>query len=201
MEHILNHIELCGDPVSVPEYSHENHGVRFFRFFLEVERLSGAADRLPVLCPELLLETVLPAQGERLAVSGQLRSYNRRGGIGRRLVISVLAQTLASCDGLPENNVQLTGALCRAPSFRRTPLGREISDVMLAVNRPWHRTDYLPCIFWGRSAQAVSMLPVGASLSLVGRLQSRDYVKQLPEGPETRTAYEISVSEVDLLYP
>lgn len=197
MEHELNRISLCGRPTPA-EYSHENHGRRFYRLFLEVPRLSGAVDRLRVLLPESLLAQAEAATGGLLFVQGQLRSYNHRTETGRRLVISAFAEQLAACGSEPENRVLLTGALCRQPVYRRTPLGREICDGMLAVNRPYRRADYLPCIFWGRTAQEVSRLPVGTMLALDGRLQSRDYVKQLETGPETRTAYEVSVMEAEI---
>ena len=197
MEHILNHIELCGRLSAPPELSHENHGRRFYSFFLEVERLSGAVDRLRVLCPEEQLAEVEAADGAHLAVSGQIRSFNLRSESGRRLLISVFAEAIVACDGPPENHVQLTGTLCKPPVYRCTPLGREICDGMLAVNRPYHRSDYLPCIFWGRMAQQVAELAVGTTLSLTGRLQSRDYIKQLETGSERRTAYEISATELE----
>lgn len=199
MDHIINHVELVGDMAAPPEFSHENHGIRFYRFLLEAERLSGAVDRLRVLCPAPVLEQAELTDGARVAVSGQLRSFNLRTEGARRLLISVYAERLALSDAPPENRVQLEGALCKPPVYRRTPLGREICDAMLAVNRPYHRTDYLPCIFWGRTAQEAAGLPVGATVALEGRLQSRDYVKQLPEGSQTRTAYEISVSAASFL--
>ena len=193
MEQIINHIELCGTMETAPAFSHENHGRRFYRFLLAVERLSGTVDRLPVLASEELLEQTEVCWGETLCVVGQLRSFNRRAGTGRRLVISVYAETMELCADPPDNRVQLTGALCREPILRRTPLGREICDVMLAVNRPYHRTDYLPCIFWGRTARRIAALGVGSRISLEGRLQSREYTKLLEDDTvEQRTAYEIS---------
>ena len=197
MEEYVNQIELRGLAAGAPLLSHENHGRRFYRLPLEVERLSGAVDRLPQLLEQRLLEAVCP--GQMLFVRGQVRSYNQRLPDRRRLVISVLAEALWPEAGEPENRVQLTGALCREPVYRRTPLGREICDGMLAVNRPYHRADYLPCIFWGRTAQTVADLPVGALLHIEGRLQSRDYVKQLDSGPESRTAYVISVVTAELV--
>ena len=199
MDHIINHIDLLGALATAPEFSHENHGRRFYSFFLEVERLSGTVDRLRVLCPEQLLEETELGSGEAVGISGQVRSFNLRTDTGRRLVISVFAEQLALTDGAPENRVQLEGTLCKPPVYRRTPLGREICDVMLAVNRPYHRADYLPCIFWGKTAQAMADLPVGTAVALEGRLQSRSYVKQLPEGAQTRTAYEISVISSQVL--
>lgn len=193
MEQIINHIELCGTMETAPAYSHENHGRRFYRFLLAVERLSGTVDRLPVLASEELLEQTEICWGETLCLTGQVRSFNRRTETGRRLVISVYAETMELCSEPPDNRVQLTGALCKEPVFRRTPLGREICDGMLAVNRPYHRTDYLPCIFWGRTARRIAALDVGSRIFLDGRLQSREYTKLLEDGTvEQRTAYEIS---------
>ena len=192
MEQILNHIELSGTVLCAPEFSHENHGTRFFSFILEVARLSGTVDRLRVLCSEALLEQTPLCTGSEIAVSGQVRSFNQRTGERRRLVISVFAAALVDSDGPPQNQVELIGALCKDPIYRRTPLGREICDAMLAVDRPYHRTDYLPCIFWGKTAQKIAALPVGTQIHLQGRLQSRDYVKLLEDRSETRTAYEIS---------
>ena len=192
MEYIANHIELTGCLASAPQFSHDNHGRRFFSFYLEVARLSGTVDRLPVLAPEPLLQSVEASEGASLRVEGQIRSFNSRTPAGRRLIISVLAETLRVYDAPHDNEVTLTGVICKEPVYRRTPLGREICDVMLAVNRPYHRADYLPCILWGRTAQECSALPIGAMLSLTGRLQSRPYIKLVGGEPEQRTAYEIS---------
>lgn len=192
MEYIANHIELTGCLASAPQFSHDNHGRRFFSFYLEVARLSGTVDRLPVLAPEPLLQSVEASEGASLRVEGQIRSFNSRTPAGRRLIISVLAETLRVCDAPHDNEVTLTGVICKEPVYRRTPLGREICDVMLAVNRPYHRADYLPCILWGRTAQECSALAIGAMLSLTGRLQSRPYIKLVGGEPEQRTAYEIS---------
>ena len=192
MEYIANHIELTGCLASAPQFSHDNHGRRFFSFYLEVARLSGTVDRLPVLASEPLLQSVEASEGASLRVEGQIRSFNSRTPAGRRLIISVLAETLRVCDAPHDNEVTLTGVICKEPVYRRTPLGREICDVMLAVNRPYHRADYLPCILWGRTAQECSALPIGAMLSLTGRLQSRPYIKLVGGEPEQRTAYEIS---------
>lgn len=192
MDNTANQIELCGTLGTLPEYSHENHGRVFYRFELEVERLSGTLDILPVLADEQTLNEIDLSGGQMLRVEGQVRSFNSRSLTGRRLMISVLAQSLVSCDDEPENLVTLRGAICREPTYRRTPLGREICDVMLAVNRHYRRSDYLPCILWGRTAQEICCKPVGTVLQLVGRLQSREYVKLLENGSETRVAYEIS---------
>ena len=197
MEHIVNQIILTGNLAGAPRYSHENHGRRFYAFPLEVERLSGTADVLPVIAAEDVLNTMDLSGGGRIEVRGQLRSFNSRAPSGRKLILSVYAAELETSDEGPENLVELTGALCKPPVYRRTPLGREICDVMLAVSRPYHRTDYLPCILWGRTAQAAAQLPPGAQLALTGRLQSREYVKLLPGGSETRVAYEVSAAAAE----
>ena len=197
MEYIANHIELTGCLASAPQFSHDNHGRRFFSFYLEVARLSGTVDRLPVLAPEPLLQSVEASEGASLRVEGQIRSFNSRTPAGRRLIISVLAETLRVCDAPHDNEVTLTGVICKEPVYRRTPLGREICDVMLAVPRMYRRTDYIPCILWGRAAQEAAKLLPGAKLRLSGRLQSRDYIKVLDGVSQTRTAYELSVTAAE----
>ena len=194
MEHTSNNCaQLRGRFVTLPALSHENHGRKFYSFFLEVERLSGTADTLRVLAPEDVLYRADLSGGDMLAVSGQVRSYNSHTPDGRKLHIFLYALQMDACCGDFANDVALTGAICKPPVLRRTPLGREICDVMLAVNRSRHRSDYLPCILWGRTAQQIAACPVGTQLALQGRLQSRQYIKSLPQGAETRTAYEISV--------
>lgn len=193
MEHIANHIDLIGSLASAPQFSHDNHGRRFFSFFLEVERLSGTIDRLPVLASEQLLRTTAAQEGDALHVTGQIRSFNSRTPGRHRLIISVLAEQMSVCGEPHDNLAVLTGVICKEPVYRRTPLGREICDVMLAVNRPYRRADYIPCILWGRTAQEAAAFPVGTTLTLTGRLQSRDYLKLLGSESEQRTAYEVSV--------
>ena len=192
MEHTNNRITLRGSLQTLPEFSHENHGRRFFRFMLEVPRLSGALDILPVIAEESILGQLDPCGGEMLTVTGQVRSHNLRVDGARRLQIFVFAATVVAEDGEPINEVELEGALCKEPVYRRTPLGREICDVMLAVPRAFHRADYLPCILWGRIAQQVSACHTSDRICIQGRLQSRIYSKLTPEGLEERTAYEIS---------
>ena len=192
MEHIANHIDLIGSLASAPQFSHDNHGRRFFSFFLEVERLSGTIDRLPVLASEQLLRTTAAQEGDALHVTGQIRSFNSRTPGRHRLIISVLAEQMSVCGEPHDNLTALTGVICKEPVYRRTPLGREICDVMLAVNRAYRRSDYLPCILWGQNAQAAQAYPVGMTLLLTGRMQSRDYLKRLPDRTEQRTAFEIS---------
>lgn len=192
MEQSANHIALTGCLASAPQYSHSNHGRRFYSFFLEVARLSGTVDRLQILASETLLAATSAEEGDGLCVEGQIRSFNNRSNEGRRLVISVLAEKISVTSAPHDNRVTLEGIICKDPIYRRTPLGREICDVMLAVNRPYRRADYLPCILWGRCAQEVSVYPVGTPLRLTGRLQSREYIKLIDGNAEQRTAYEIS---------
>ena len=199
MEHTTNIITLRGELAALPEFSHENHGRKFFRFTLNVPRLSGAVDSLPVVVEEHLLNELDLSGGEMLAVTGQIRSHNIRTDGNRRLLIFVFAATLTAEDGAPVNDVMLEGPLCREPTYRRTPLGREICDVMLAVPRAFRRADYLPCILWGRTAQEVSAWHTRDRIRICGRLQSRSYTKLTEDGPIERVAYEVSALNAEVL--
>lgn len=192
MEHTVNHILLRGSLQNLPQFSHENHGRKFYRFLLEVPRLSGTMDILPIITEESVLNGIELTGGDMLTVTGQIRSHNSRSDGVRHLLIFVFATAIISDTGEPMNEVILEGPLCRDPTFRRTPLGREICDVMLAVPRAFRRADYLPCILWGRTAQEVSACHTRDVLRISGRLQSRVYTKLTEEGPIERTAYEIS---------
>ena len=193
MEHIVNQITLVGSLADIPQFSHENHGRQFFRFLLYVPRLSGTVDILPVIAEDRLLRAVEGLTvGGTYRITGQIRSHNSRTDGTRRLLIFVFAASIRPDDGPPVNEVILQGPLCREPNYRRTPLGREICDVMLAVPRAFRRADYLPCILWGRTAQEVSACHTRDTLQICGRLQSRAYTKLTENGPEERTAYEIS---------
>ena len=187
-----NQITLRGQLLALPCFSHENHGRRFWRFNLEVPRLSGAVDILPVIAEEGLLQRTELSDGEMLTVAGQIRSHNIRTEGKRRLLIFVFAESIVAEDGEPINDCVLEGPLCREPTYRRTPLGREICDIMLAVPRAFRRADYLPCILWGRIAQEVSHCHTRDVISIHGRLQSRVYTKLTEDGCENRTAYEVS---------
>lgn len=187
-----NEVLLEGLALTVPTASHENHGTRFYRFSLQVPRLSGTPDVLPVLLPESMVPLV--RQGSAVRIHGQLRSFNNRSGVGNRLVLTVYALTAEPGLGETCNQITLSGALCKPPVFRRTPLGRSICDLMLAVSRRYGRADYLPVIAWGQLAVRVSRLQVGDSLTLEGRVQSRVYHKVLEDGSaEERVAYEVSM--------
>ena len=199
MEHISNQITLRGSLRELPVYSHENHGRRFFRFLLDVPRLSGAIDTLPVIVQENILNSVDLTGGDMLTITGQIRSHNNRQDGVRHLMIFVFATDMVAEDGEPINEVTIEGPLCKEPTYRRTPLGREICDVMLAVPRAFHRADYLPCILWGRIAQEISMCHIRDRIQIVGRLQSRIYTKYTETGPEERTAYEISALTAEII--
>jgi len=199
MDHTANHVTLRGVLAELPAFSHENHERRFYRFILEVQRLSGTLDLLPVIVPEEVLCAMDLSGGTMLEVSGQVRSFNSRAETGRRLIISVYAETLTALEGEYANEVCLTGVICKEPVYRRTPLGREICDVMLAVNRTYRRTDYIPCIFWGKTAALIHQAQVGQTITLTGRIQSREYVKMLDTGSERRTAYEVSAITAEVL--
>lgn len=192
MEHTVNNIFLRGSLMELPEFSHENHGRRFFRFYLEVPRLSGAVDVLPVIVPEQVLNRMDLSGGEMITVTGQIRSYNARTDGIRHLMIFVFATDIIAECGEPANEVTIEGLLCKEPTYRRTPLGREICDVMLAVPRAFHRADYLPCILWGRTALEITQCHTRDAIRICGRLQSRIYTKMTDSGPQHRTAYEIS---------
>lgn len=187
-----NQITLRGCLLALPHLSHENHGKKFYRFTLEVPRLSGAVDLLPVVAEEKIMNAFNLSGGEMLTVTGQIRSHNVRENGVRHLLIFVYALQIVCEDGEPINDVIIEGPLCKDPTFRRTPLGREICDVMLAVPRAFKRADYLPCILWGRTAQEAARCHTRDVIRIYGRLQSRIYTKLTEEGAQERTAYEIS---------
>lgn len=199
MEYSVNQITLRGALQALPQFSHENHGKRFYKFYLEVPRLSGAVDILPVIADSTVLDSIDLSGGEMLTVSGQIRSHNIRTEGVRHLMIFVFASFIIAEDGEPLNAVILEGPLCKEPTYRRTPLGREICDVMLAVPRAFRRADYLPCILWGRTAQEISACHTRDCIRVNGRLQSRIYTKLTDDGPQERTAYEISALTADIL--
>jgi len=195
METTQNFVQLRGTAAGEPSPSHENHGQRFYRFPFAVRRLSGQIDTLWVIATgeQLRRLSAQPLTGQRLAVDGQLRSFNNKSGCGSRLVISVFAQMLGPTEGDDLNTIQLRGVICKPPVLRRTPLGRCISDMMLAVNRRYGRADYLPCIAWGQVAMITGHMQVGDPLALEGRVQSRVYTKVVEGCAEERTAFEVSI--------
>ena len=186
-----NEVLLEGIPLGVPEWSHENHGAQFYRFYLQVPRLSGAADVLPILVTDALLSHIQPNMPLRL--KGQFRSFNNRSGTGNKLILTVFALEIQPATQDPCNLILLSGSLCKPPVFRRTPLGRSICDLMLAVPRHYGRADYLPVIAWGQLAMQARNLEVGSEITLEGRIQSRIYQKTTPSGVQERIAYEVSM--------
>lgn len=199
MEQYCNEITLRGNLSALPEFSHENHGRSFYKFFLEVPRLSGAVDTLPVIASLNTLESLDLSGGSQIRVEGQVRSHNVTDECGRHLLIFVFASELYVEEGPAVNDVRISGAICREPNYRRTPLGREICDVMLAVPRAFRRADYLPCILWGRMAQTAAQCHTRDLIEINGRLQSRIYTKYVDDQAVERTAYEISALTAHIL--
>ena len=201
MEETGNSIHLRGHVCQPLQFGHELFGEQFFVTTLRVPRLSGAEVFLPVTLSERLLIDEPIAAGSVLCLDGQLRSYNKVvEGSGRLLITAFAQRLLPEEDDENPNRVQLTGALCKAPSYRTTPFGREIADLMLAVNRSYGKSDYIPCITWGRTARYAANLKIGDKVQLVGRFQSRNYQKQLPDGTVlNKVAYEVSVSRLSAM--
>ncbi len=193
--YVTNRAELCGTVTALPRYSHESRGIRFFTFPLRTCRLSGTADTLNIV----VRESVLPRDGLLEAgpvrVTGELRSFNNKSGVGNRLVLTVFARDLAP-GGEDENHISLTGAVCKEPVLRVTPMGREICDIILAVTRRYRRSDYIPVIAWGQQARDVAGSPVGTQLAVRGRLQSRAYTKVIDGESFQRQAFEVSAADI-----
>lgn len=197
MEHIpFNELTLCGTLAGDCQHSHESHGMQFLTFPLTITRLSGAADTINVIAPESLFPSGA-SLGDRLKLFGELRSFNNNSGIGNRLFVHAFAKKLERASEEDLNEVNLCGVICKPPIYRRTPLGREICDLMIAINRKYGRADYLPCIVWGRLCAAASLLSPGDIVHITGRIQSRPYVKAFETHEETRIAYEVSVFTLD----
>ena len=190
---IRNHAVLRGILAAAPAFSHMSRGERFFIFPVETRRLSGTADTINVIARESLLRSAEIMEAGRIQVTGELRSFNNKRVEGARLVITVFAKELGFTDGEDMNVIELAGTLCKPPNLRVTPMGRDICDLMLAVNRRCGRSDYLPCICWGRRAREYSQLQVGDRLSLTGRIQSRPYIKLIEGEPVEKVAYEVSI--------
>lgn len=194
-----NKIFLSGEVVEEPVYSHELYGEGFYEFYLSVARLSGQADILPVTVSERLMTDVSLLKGEKIALSGQFRSYNKLENERSKLMLTIFVRDFLPYDEYEQNpnNAELNGYICKPPVYRTTPFNREICDVLLAVNRGYNKSDYIPCIAWGRNARFVKNIKVGQNIIISGRIQSRNYNKKLPDGTtEVRTAYELSVGKI-----
>ena len=199
-----NQVTMMGEIVSAFQFSHEVFGEGFYMVELAVSRLSNYSDYIPLMVSERLIDTEQDYTGQFIRISGQFRSYNRHEEKKNRLVLSVFVRELEFLDEIDENEktnqIFLDGYICKEPIYRKTPLGREIADVLLAVNRSYGKSDYIPCICWGRNPRFASGFTVGCHIQIVGRVQSREYVKRISEEEvEHRVAYEVSVSKVDLL--
>lgn len=197
-----NQVTIMGEVVSEFTFSHEVFGEGFYMVEVLVRRLSNSDDRIPLMVSERLIDVTQDYRGEYIMVNGQFRSYNRHEEDRNRLVLSVFAREISfveeELDGAKTNNILLDGYICKAPVYRKTPLGREIADLLLAVNRPYGKSDYIPCICWGRNARYASSFEVGEHVQVLGRIQSREYVKKLSEvETEKRIAYEVSVSKLE----
>lgn len=199
-----NQVTLSGEITSNFEFSHEVYGEGFYIAMLASERTSGREDIIPIMTSERLVDTGADWAGRFVKVSGQFRSYNKHEGNRNHLVLSVFVREFeeweedGSIRPLDENRISLEGYICKPTTYRKTPLGREITDILLAVNRPYGKSDYVPCIAWGRNAVYASGLEVGTRLQIDGRIQSGEYQKRISDDEyETRTAYEVSISKME----
>ena len=199
-----NQVPVMGEVVSAFSYSHEIFGEGFYMVDVKVQRLSESFDVIPVMVSERLLDVSGDYRGMLICVNGQFRSYNRHEERKNRLVLSVFAREVEFVDEVEEssktNQIYLDGYICKEPIYRKTPLGREIADLLLAVNRPYGKSDYIPCICWGRNARYANHFKVGERCAIWGRIQSREYMKKLDEEHvEKRVAFEVSVSKLELV--
>ena len=197
-----NQVSIVGEIISDFQYSHEVYGEGFYMVEVAVSRLSNFSDYIPLMISERLIDTSQSYIGQKVYVTGQFRSYNRHEELKNRLVLSVFVREIEfieeETEEMKSNQILLDGYICKDPIYRKTPLGREIADVLLAVNRPYGKSDYIPCICWGRNARYASAFAVGGHVLIWGRIQSREYMKKLSEDQlEKRIAYEVSVSKLE----
>ena len=197
-----NQVQIMGEIVSQFTFSHQVFGEGFYLVDVCVKRLSESEDIIPVMISERLVDVTQDYEGEYILVTGQFRSYNRHEEKKNRLVLSVFAREITFVeeedDSVKSNQIYLYGYICKPPVYRKTPLGREIADLLIAVNRPYGKSDYIPCICWGRNARYASAFAVGGHVLVWGRIQSREYMKRLNETEsEKRVAYEVSVSKLE----
>lgn len=202
-----NQVNIIGEVVSEFKFSHEVFGEGFYLVDVSVNRLSEMVDIIPLMVSERLLDVTKDYRGMKIEVSGQFRSYNRHEDTRNKLILSIFVRELQFIDDddMPEeqsksNQIYLDGYVCKPPTYRKTPLGREIADILVAVNRPYGKSDYIPCIAWGRNARYAAGIEVGGHLQIQGRVQSREYTKKLSdEQVEKRVAYEVSVCKIDVV--
>lgn len=201
-----NQVTVMGEIVTPFSFSHEVFGEGFYMVEVDVKRLSNSKDRIPLMISERLIDVTKDYTGEFIMVNGQFRSYNRHEEMKNRLILSVFVREITfveeELDGAKTNQIFLDGYICKQPVYRKTPLGREIADLLLAVNRPYGKSDYIPCICWGRNARFAGSLEIGSRIELVGRIQSREYQKRISEFEVVkRTAYEVSVNKLEMKVP
>ena len=205
-----NHLVLIGKVCSEKTFSHEIYGEKFYIFDLEVPRLSKAVDVIPITVSERLITNIDIEVGKELAIEGQFRSYNSYENEKNRLILTVFAKDISEVveeetseeeeKKKVSNEVTLIGYVCKKPIYRQTPFDREIADILLAVNRAYNKSDYIPCIAWGRNARFCQNIEVGTEVKILGRVQSRKYEKKFEDGTsETRVAYEVSVSSMEII--
>ena len=199
-----NQVTMIGEIVSEFEFSHEVYGEGFYLVDISVSRLSDSVDYIPLMVSERLVDVTQSYIGETISVSGQFRSYNRHEEKKNRLILSVFVRELEFVDEIEDdmksNQIYLDGYICKEPIYRKTPLGREIADLLVAVNRSYGKSDYIPCICWGRNARYASSFEVGSHVEVYGRIQSREYIKKIgEEQTEKRVAYEVSVNKIEFL--
>lgn len=191
-----NRVSIVGQIVDHFEYSHEVFGEKFYTNHVKVDRLSSASDLVPIMVSDRALDIKADWMGECVKIEGQFRSYNKQDGERSRLILSVFVEKLDILDfNYNENHIELKGYICKTPTYRLTPKGREVTDILFAVNRPYGKTDYIPLITWGRNARYASQLPIGTKIKVVGRIQSREYCRAGED--EVRIAYEVSVSKIE----
>ena len=199
-----NQVSIVGEIISDFQYSHEVYGEGFYMVEVAVSRLSNFSDYIPLMISERLIDTSQSYIGQKVYVTGQFRSYNRHEELKNRLVLSVFVWEIEfieeETEEMKSNQILLDGYICKDPIYRKTPLGREIADLLVAVNRSYGKSDYIPCICWGRNARFAARFEVGVHVQIWGRIQSREYVKRLNEDEvEKRTAYEVSVSKIEYM--
>ena len=199
-----NQVSIVGEIISDFQYSHEVYGEGFYMVEVAVSRLSNFSDYIPLMISERLIDTSQSYIGQKVYVTGQFRSYNRHEELKNRLVLSVFVREIEfieeETEEMKSNQILLDGYICKDPIYRKTPLGREIADLLVAVSRSYGKSDYIPCICWGRNARFAARFEVGVHVQIWGRIQSREYVKRLNEDEvEKRTAYEVSVSKIEYM--
>lgn len=201
-EEPTNHAQISGIVCSTPEKSHQVEGENFYEFKVDVKRLSGKSDILPVTISERTMLGLTLKEGDFVSLTGEYRSYNKLLNEKSKLVLHFFAKEIKLCESEEEkkyfNEVRLTGFICRTPILRTTPFSREICDVLIAVNRPnYHKSDYIPCIFWSRNANFIAKQGISCKVAILGRIQSREYKKEGED--DIKTAYEVSVSRIEIL--